>query len=243
MSSLNEFGILPPRSATEPRYQERTTISHEAYCKEAGELLLKLSGPVVNDAIPSLASYPAKWQPMGFQIYDLGIYPELGFLRLHVWPANVRRVIQKADVIHSHPRHIASTVLSGTYSDLIFDVRQGTGQQNGPQANEYTVYSKAINPDQTEVLLSEDTVVEVTVKEDRKITTGSQHFIAPGIFHQTNVPLTESCVTLAFNSFRTSTDGPYVLLDELPSPVAELREAITTEEVDSVKKLFFDARQ
>lgn len=43
---------------------------------------------------------------MGFQIYDLAIYPELGFLRLHVWPANLRRATQKKDIIHSHPRHI-----------------------------------------------------------------------------------------------------------------------------------------
>jgi hypothetical protein len=238
MSSLGEFGILPPRSATEPRYQERTTISHEEFCRRAGEFLLKLQEPVINDSIPNLESYPAQWQPMGFQIYDLGIYPELGFLRLHAWPENSRRATQKTDIIHNHSRHIASTVLSGTYRDSLFDVRQLGDQKDEPQTDRYTVYGKAINPDQTEALLSENIVVEASVKEDRKITTGNQHFIEPDIFHQTRIPLAESCVTLVFNSFRTRADGPYMLLDEPPSSAAALREVITPEEVDGVKKLF-----
>lgn len=232
---------MPPRSANEPRYQERTTLPHPEYCRQAGGLLLKLKDTVVAHSIPNLEDYPAKWQPMGFQIYDLGIYPELGFLRLHVWPEGLRRATQKTDIIHNHPRHIASTVLYGTYVDHIFDLRQSDGHGGGSGDNKYTVYGKAIHPDQTEALLSEGVVVEAAIKESRKVVTGGQHFIEPGVFHQTRIPLGETCVTLAFNSFRTSADGPYVLLDEPPSAVAELRETITPGEIDSVKKLFVPA--
>jgi hypothetical protein len=238
MSNLGEFGILPPRSAVEPRYQERTTISHQEFCKHAGEFLLNLSEIVVSDSIPNLESYPAEWQPMGFQIYNLGIYPELGFLRLHVWPEDSRRATQKTDIIHNHSRHIASTVLSGIYRDSLFDVHRVVNHEDEPRVGRYTVYGKAINPDQTEALLSEAVLVEASVTENRRITTGNQHFIEPDIFHQTRIPLAESCVTLVFNSFRTRADGPYMLLDEPPSPTAALREAITPEEVDGVKKLF-----
>jgi hypothetical protein len=238
MATLHQYGVMPPRSAAEPRFQERTTISHEEFCKQAGELLLQLREPVVTEVVPQLEDYPAKWQPMGFQIYDLGIYPELGFLRLHVWPEKLRRASQKRDIIHSHPRHIASTVLTGVYRDYIFDVRPREDSESNEQAGAYMIYGKTINADQTEALVSQGGAVEAIIAEDRVIPAGSQHFIPPDVFHQTRVPLTDSCVTLAFNSFRTRADGPYVLLDQPPSPVAALREPITAEEIAGVKKMF-----
>lgn len=238
MKDLNEYGIMMPRSVNEPRYQERTTISHEEFCSQAGEFLLRLTQPVIDNVVPKLEDYPASWQPMGFQIYDLGIYPELGFLRLHVWPEKVRRAAQRTEIIHNHPRHIGSTVISGTYRDTIFDTRQASSNDANSATDLYTVYGKTINSDQTEVLFNEGGTVEAVVKEERIIPEGGQHFIAPGVFHQTKVPLTDSCVTLIFNSFRTGADGPYMLMDEPPVTRPELREPITTEEIEAVKELF-----
>lgn len=238
MSELSSFGILPPRSANEPRYQERTTISHEEFREQAGNFLAELADPTINEVVPNLEEYPAKWQPMGFQIYDLGIYPELGFLRLHVWPKILRRASQKADVIHNHPRHIASNVLSGTYRDLIFDVAEKNDSEQESEGDVYSVYGKTINPDQTEFLSTEGVRVEATVAENRVVPAGTQHFIPPDIFHQTQVPLSESCVTLVFNSFRTKAEGPFVLLNKPPRSMPELREPITPEEIAGVKELF-----
>ena len=238
MSRLIEAGIFPPNALSPALSNETIELSHSEYTLIAGELLLRLSEIVIDEAIPILENYHGKWHPSGFQIYNLGVCPDLGFLRLHVWPADIRKALDKGDTIHDHSWHVASTVLEGQYKDKIYDLQShGIVAEKDRQAGSLRVFKAGYNPDGSQVLETDGSVVDASPVQKRTINKGEFHFIEPGVFHKPEIPISESCVTLVINSFRVYPEGPYVLIDDSTEPISEVRQVVSTNEIDLTKEL------
>ncbi len=65
------------------------------FFERASIMLDELSVPVLDNINPILENYSGRWNPMGFMVLPLGSHPELGILRLHIWPRNLRKLTPK----------------------------------------------------------------------------------------------------------------------------------------------------
>lgn len=99
---------------------EEGLLRSSEFFERASVLLDKLRVPVLDNIHPILENYRGRWNPMGFMVVPLGSHQELGILRLHIWPKDLRKLTPKGEPIHNHAWHLASTILAGVYSDDIY---------------------------------------------------------------------------------------------------------------------------
>lgn len=130
---------------------------------------------------------PARWHPTGFLVFHLGSLSESWRLRLHVWPTGIRQVLRGHPSIHSHNWELASLVLSGTYSDLLYS----------PDASGrlYTVHD-AQSDEQGGTDIWPVGTARLTELSKRSVEAGSAHTIPAGQLHQTVVPTRDAVATL-----------------------------------------------
>lgn len=239
MSSLEQFGILPSNTTSPALSGERCVLDNDAYSEEALAILGKVSDFVITEAASSLDTYVSRWHPSGFMVYQLGISPGLGMLRLHVWPNTERKGSEKGDTIHDHAWHVASLVLRGSYIDTIFDVDvEGSLSEYDRKARGLLrLFDASYNADASQELKTDGTCVRVTPSHERTIIETETHTIEPGIFHQPTIAREVSVATLVLNSFRVHENGPFVLIDGPPDPIPEVRNPLSEENINTTRQL------
>lgn len=242
MTPLEQFGIIEPKTSSPALLAETCELDHQNYIERTSELLPKLGEVVIDSVVPNLDNFSGAWHPSGFVVFQLGIHPSFGQLRLHVWPDHLRKIGDIGDTIHDHSWHVSSLILKGTYSDDILDLEPvlvGSEEERRQQGLLHVFEALYSAEDKSIVLATSGECVRITHKQERHVPEGNMHAIEPRIFHQPTIPKTTGAATLVLNSFRAVENGPYVLMDspnELQPPRS--RQPATQQDVDFIKRLF-----
>lgn len=168
-------------------------IEPDEYRERAGELV----EGVVTEALPhvrdALHDFADKRNPGGFMVFPLGMHPELGQGRLHVYPANTEIRFAQGPNIHNHAWHLFSRVVklgaddeeAAPYTDTIFELENlGTAPEDGPV---HRLYRTHRNPGGRDMLVAEVIVNPVAI-EGRVVPPGQSHFIEAGAYHLPTTP-------------------------------------------------------
>lgn len=232
MRFLRERGILPDDDPL--LHARRSTITRDAFFAGAAAVLRAIGPAVRSTIVRDLPRHPGRWHPTGFMVFPLGTHPEWGTLRLHVWPAGIRRrLIQgRGDLgeiydgdIHNHSWNITSLVLAA-YRDNIYAVSPATGDEAGrrdPDDPEmFRKFSVSYHPGSYQSLVTDGSNVVARTARHRRLAADDIHTIDAGVYHAPVLPLDVLGVTLAFSSPRVHRAGPDVLIggsgDAVPGP-------------------------
>lgn len=140
------------------------------------------------------------WHPLGFVSCVIKEVPSNYVVRLHYWPKNERRVKNPHWPIHTHSYKLNSLVLSGEVRDLQYGVICGTGQW---------IYSVNYPKGGSEIVKTSESIQVHTEIDEIKLP-GEQYQVPRDKFHQTEVPIHQSAVTLVILTDHSS-DAPKVL--------------------------------
>ena len=140
------------------------------------------------------------WHPLGFVSCVIKEVPSDCTIRLHYWPKGERRVKNPHWPIHTHSYKLNSLVLIGEVRDLQYGVISGTGQ---------SVYSVNYPKGGSELVKTADSV-QIHTEIDEIKFSGEQYQVPRDKFHQTEVPIFKSAVTLVILTDHSS-DAPKVL--------------------------------
>ena len=98
--------------------QEKYQVFQELARSALEEETIRLS----EKGFEQLSSLESRWHPNGFAVFHLNDHHELGNLRLHIWPDTARVNRPGGAPIHTHAWHLCSRVLSGTYTETIYEI-------------------------------------------------------------------------------------------------------------------------
>lgn len=140
------------------------------------------------------------WHPLGFVSCVIKDHENEVTVRVHYWPNGERRVKNPDWPIHTHAYDLSSFILAGRIQDLQYRVRSGEA---------FTVYEVGYYSGGSEIVKT-DTQLDLEVVVDARRVAGEQYQVPRGTFHQTQVPVSESAVTLvALTGF--GSEAPRVL--------------------------------
>ncbi|EUJ11162.1 hypothetical protein Meth11DRAFT_2002 [Methylophilaceae bacterium 11] len=140
------------------------------------------------------------WHPLGFVSCIIHEVSNLFTVRIHYWPENVRRVKNPDWPIHTHSYFLSSHILNGELTDI---------QYEQYEAEEYSIFSVNYYKGGSEIhLTNKKTGVKETIHTRR--LGGESYSVSKGVFHQTNVEIDKTALTLvALSEF--SEEPPLVL--------------------------------
>lgn len=169
-----------------------TDDQYQRFKESAESTLGEFTRSALSTATESLSG--GVWHPHGFAIWDLRAIPQLGKLRLHVWPDMDRKIRPWGPRIHRHGWHLASLVLTGTYRDVLYsDSAQQPGSGGWRPVTPYRV--EALPGDQRRIT-PEDGTLYIRQEEHREVNASDMHYIPAGKFHDTLIPTDEFVATL-----------------------------------------------
>ena len=155
----------------------------------------------LNDNLDQLASkLTPLWHPLGFVSCVVDESPGQYVTRVHFWPAGERRVKNPDWPIHTHSYELRSLVLSGAVRDLQYRVESG---------GQWRIYTVNYFEGGSEIVCTSGSVNAVA-EVDEVRHAGAEYEVPRGIFHQTQVPLNKSAVTIVLLSNHGS-EAPKVL--------------------------------
>lgn len=164
---------------------------------------------VRGDLLDRAATLRARWHPNGFAVFHLGPGPGGGKLRLHIWPTIERVTRPKHPAVHRHEWHLASRVVAGVYTDVLYNVSLATGSAEGRLQHGFVI---RYQPGQPDVIERSSDVYRVVERERRTVSAGETHCIQAGVFHETTVDSTDFAGTLVLTS--GSIDGVSLILGD-----------------------------
>lgn len=174
--------------------RQSATASYKRFCEVARSALEEETVRLHERGLEQLASLEARWHPNGFAVFHLDDHHELGNLRLHIWPDTLRVTRPDGAPIHTHAWNLCSRILTGTYTETIYEeVNLGI-----VDAGHY--YSATINylVDKNSILGPSTALLKPTVKI--QAASGDHHEIAAGVPHETDIPTGIFTATLLFTS-------------------------------------------
>lgn len=239
MTAFEQFNVIPPNTISPALAPERCTLNHDDFSAEAFQVLNGVADYVATELPQRLDEFLGRWHPSGFMIFQLGTHPELGMLRLHVWPEAQRQVGEKGDTIHDHAWHIASVALRGTYRDTIFDAspQDATTERERKERGLLAKFEAQYAPGAPQALIDSGERVLAEPVAHREIPEGETHTIEPDVFHQPTIAYENSAVTLVLSSFRVHNGGPFVLFDGPPNTIQEDRQYVTDDDLEITRGL------
>lgn len=99
----------------------QTGLNYEDFCTRA-RLALKLEADRLSaDSFRQLRTLDCAWHPKGFAVFHIDDNHPLGKLRLHIWPDSDRVTRSDDAPIHTHVWHLCSRILTGTYSETLYE--------------------------------------------------------------------------------------------------------------------------
>lgn len=247
MRALEELGIYQA-GASALQHSGGCQVSGEEFFEKANDLLAKLDVRVVEDYVPNLVNEYGRWHPSGFMVYPVGIHRELGALRFHIWPKDLRQKELKGlgqlasegicdGDIHNHAWHIASKVVGGIYSDNFYKVE--AQNLSTEVVDDRLISSSGLwhvfrvryrSPANPEALVASGSVVSAEVESSRSMARGEFHTIEAGPFHAPTIQDDRLCATLVFNSHRVIDAGPDILVRGSSKPIVGNRLDVSIEE-------------
>lgn len=242
-----ELGFRPVNSGV-LHHAERKLISQDEFFSVSASLLPNLADAVYSKVIPNLEDTYGRWHPSGFMVFPLGTHPELGTLRLHIWPEGKRRRQLKGrgylcdglydGDIHNHMWHIKSMTLA-SYRDRFYETeRQGPATDPLKQPDIFRVFRVAYESDQPETLTTDGSCVRAKSVLDRKLRVSEMHEIQVGQYHAPMLPDDEFGATLVISSFRVDANGPDVLIGGTARPIVGNRVDVTAQEARKASEQF-----
>lgn len=142
------------------------------------------------------------WHPLGFVSCVIEDIPSNNTIRLHYWPKRIRRVKNPDWPIHTHSYTLNSLILKGKVRDLQYRTVSGIGKW---------IYLVNYFEGGSEIIRTKDEI-QVIIESDEIRCCGEQYQVPRGTFHQTQVPINESAVTIVILS-NYSEEPPKVLGD------------------------------
>jgi hypothetical protein len=138
------------------------------------------------------------WHPNGFIVFKLVPLTNVGLLRLHIWPAATRVDRPWGPRLHKHGWHLASLVLAGTYTDIIFS--DSFSQHAIAHSRRMATYDVLLRPNSPDLIRARGEVRYVGEAMRRNIKQGSFNFIPAHVLHDTVIPAGKYVATLAIQS-------------------------------------------
>ena len=198
-------------------------LGFETFRSRAAAELLSHSADI-SRILAAAENSPARWHPNSFVVFELPLVGRWGDLRLHVWPVGDRVVRGWGPIVHRHGWHLASHVLAGCYSDVLFeDVRTCPEGGTWRRTHAYMVDVPANQPD---VIRPVGQVVYVREIERRQVPAGSFHYIPAGVFHDTLIPSDVFAATLVVRSGEGVVSS--LVLDDAEAPVRTYRRPVVS---------------
>lgn len=249
MNLLERHGVLPTDSSVLLHTGNNEVGSEEFFARSA-EILEPAGEIVASEIIPNLEQYYGRWHPTGFMVYPLGEHPELGSLRLHVWPEGLRVRDSNWDKrkvgdiydgdIHNHGWNISSLAIAGFYSDNFYEIEtlpdKNVFDEEVASRGLFRVFEVSYAGENPEALTTDGTTVKAHLDEQRTVQAGELHEIEAGPFHAPTVPEDTLGATLVFSSHRVIPEGPQVLIGGSLGPIVGNRQDISDEEKLLAKK-------
>lgn len=212
-------------------------IDAAAFFREATGILNARAMQVTDEVLPNLEHYPGKWHPLGFMVYPMGIIPEVGILRLHIWPAGLRMARGTGPGIHDHGWHLASKALKRVYFDEIHDLHKvdAPNEKARVAAGGLTSFTVQYEQGKPDGLMPDGDTFVTEISEYRAVPAGDIHTIEAGVFHVSSIPEDRVAATLALDSLALGF-SPRVLLNAPAEPIYDNRQVITTEQAEYAKR-------
>lgn len=176
--------------------------------------------------VANAVSAPGIWHPNGFVIWQVTTLRGLGTLRLHIWPDRDRVTRPWGPPIHRHGWHLASTVLTGTYRDTLYE--DSSAQPVSGNWQQMTPYRIDILAGNRRQVIAEDEVVFIRESEVRLAPAPGFHSIPAGEFHETLIPEGEFVATLIIEGEHRGPD-PLALEETRHPPRTHQRELLDPE--------------
>lgn len=142
------------------------------------------------------------WHPTGFATFEVAHVPSLGLVRVHFWPAGLRRGLPGHPPIHQHCFRLFSRVLAGEYRESQYRALEPASNAadeataHARQLRVYEVRATGVMGKDELRELDEDLDVVPTIRALR-FPAGSWHEVPVHTFHATPIPRSRFCATLA----------------------------------------------
>lgn len=163
---------------------------------------------VVRAALGILQQDPSQfhqnWHPLGFLQIKLGKGTHGHSVKLHIWPADVRKTQEPAWTIHRHEWELLSHVVFGSVENSVYtvfpaDITHATNK----------LYN--VTFDGSSSLMSDSaTPVICELSSSLEYRTGQRYKVSVLDFHSTNVPLLEWACTIVISE-PSARDFPVVV--------------------------------
>lgn len=235
---LDAFGLRRGVDVQHKLLADQKIFEPNRFFENSLVLLNKIRPIILDEVIPKLEEYSGRWNPGGFMVFPLGLTEDSSSLRLHISPAGARRDILNGPFIHNHGWHLASLVLAGIYSDIIYSVEQIPANVVEPGDELLQIYETIRNSDGKDSLVTSGTMVIVKPTESRSIKAGNCHTIeAINTYHKPTTPSEKLAATLVLDS-PAFTNTTHVLLNAIGDnkPIKRQRLSLDRESVETAKK-------
>ncbi len=236
---LEAFGIRPGQDVRHGAFADPREFEPQRFFDQALPLLEKVSPVVMEDIVPALAEQPEKprWNPGGFIVFPLGLTEDRSSLRLHVSPKGLSRAVLDGPFIHNHGWQLASRVIGGTYSDIIFQVQKISPEEAEVTGDDiFQLFETQRGEGGKDNLVTNGTLVKATPIQERKVSAGNTHTIeAVTVYHLPTTPADEFAATLVLDSpaFMPST---HVLFARNYQPKERVRKQPSRDEIEMAKE-------
>lgn len=174
--------------------RQPTTASYKRFCEAARSALEEETIRLHERGFEQLASLEGRWHPNGFAVFHLDDDHELGNLRLHIWPENLRVVRPDSAPIHTHAWNLCSRILAGSYTETIYE----EASLGMVEAGYYSSATINYLTDKNTILDPSTALLRPTAKI--QAGSGDYHEIAAGVPHETHIPIGTFTATILFTS-------------------------------------------
>jgi len=239
VEGLAELGFEDGHDNSHKFVPENAEVDRSEFFDRALDLLHRAGPIILEDVLPRLEEVEdARWNPGGFMVYPVGVHPELGPLRFHIYPP----FESEADgpFVHDHALYLSSLVLEGTYTDEIIGVSSAKEDSNkhSAQKNDAGLYVTHRSPGGPDTF-TYGGEVDTRTSEERVVEVGQTHTIDPGVFHLPTVSPDQLAATLVLDSHPVASTTRVIMPHEVASR-PRVRKPVTREQSAQVSELLTD---
>jgi hypothetical protein len=209
------------------------TVSHpSSFDKEAIRWLQSNCVSVVKNL--AVHGLPAKteWHPNGFIVSTLNVACPFPLARLHIWPSGVRQLQVDHPRIHSHDRDMASMVVGGRYTDVLYVSNPAkTQSQTTHQTFRITPSDASASHYSRETVVPSGQYISLRSTQWRAIHVGRVHAISSGVIHKTTITDDRVCATLVVKSDSRGQELEYLVGGANSCRIIVVRRPLTSKEL------------
>lgn len=177
---------------------EHVPVEYAAFCDSARVALEHEARLLRDNDLDQVSAFEGTWHPNGFAVFYLNEEHPLGKLRLHIWPDTTRLVRPDGAPIHTHVWHLCSRILTGTYSETLFE----TTDAKPDKAREFHSAHIKYLVDKDNLSASDKAFLKPAVTLHR--SKGEFHSVPADVPHETHISESSFVATLLITSHPVS---------------------------------------